>query len=273
MKKLILSIAIGILSISNLLGQTHEQNYISIVGDKVDVLLGSVVYPVDKSESLQEYGYRNFYTSNDKSRHFAGKRRDFSSPYSPLNRTKFNVTKIEKVTYGKYMIELQDIETGEFVYYEHSTLLSRSELALVEIPSTLYASQISSRKDRLEDKITYSTPYGENVAFTKVVRGTDTVTYLSLSTYGSTLNVLEKGATILFTDGTQLKFPDIDIKTKAHTATSLRGYDYSIFKSLTTEEIEIFSTKTIEYFKLYVYDREIKEKDGKKYNAYMNLLK
>ena len=25
---------------------------------------------------------------------------------------------------------------------------------------------------------------------------------------------------------------DIDIKTKAHTATSLSGYDYSIFKSL-----------------------------------------
>ena len=273
MKKLILSIAIGILSISNLLGQIYEQDYISIVGDKPDILLGSVVYPADVSESLQEYGYRNFYTSNDKSRHFAAKKRDYKSPYSPLNRTKFNVTKIEKVTYGKYMLELQDIETGEFVYYEHSTFYSSSELALVEIPSTLYASQISSRKDKLEDKITYSTPYGENVSFTKVVRGADVVIYLSLSTYGSTLNVLEKGATILFTDGTQLNFPDIDIETKAHTATSLSGYDYSIFKSLTAEEIEMFSTKTIEYFKLYIYDRDINEKDGKKYNAYMNLLK
>ena len=77
MKKLILSIAIGILSISNLLGQIYEQDYISIVGDKPDILLGSVVYPADVSESLQEQGYRNFYTSNDKSRHFAAKKRDY----------------------------------------------------------------------------------------------------------------------------------------------------------------------------------------------------
>jgi len=280
MKKLILSIAIGILSIYNVNAQNqeypHQQNYIAVIYDNVDLLIGSKVYP--SNLSLPEYGYSDFYTKPDKKRHYGAKKKDYRSPYSSLNKIEFIVKSATPNSSRTWMLELENTSTSELVYFEYKKSYTKSkhtdsELSFYEIPNAIYSAQISSRKDKLEDKITYSTPYGENVAFTKVVRGADVVIYLSLSTYGSTLNVLEKGATILFTDGTQLNFPDIDIETKAHTATSLSGYDYSIFKSLTAEEIEMFSTKTIEYFKLYIYDRDINEKDGKKYNAYMNLLK
>jgi hypothetical protein len=256
----------------NSFGQVWNQIYISTVERNLELLVGEKVYPADLSEGSQQYGYLDFYTSLDKKRHVNAKKTEYKSPYSPLNRTEFIVNSIIE-TYPKYMLELKNVATGELIYFEHSTLGSSSELALFEVPSGLYASQISVDKDRLEDKITYRTPYDEYVSFVKVVRGEESIIYLSLSTYGSTLNVLEKGATILFTDGTKLEFPDIEIRTKAHTRTNLSGYDYSIFTRLTEEEIEMFSTKTVEYFKLYVYDREINKNEGIKYNAYMNILR
>ena len=280
MKKLILSIAVILLTLNvNAQNQEypHQQNFIATVYDNVDLLIGTKVYP--SNLSLPEYGYGDFYTKPDKKRHYGvKKKKDRKSPYSSLNKIEFIVKSATPNSSRTWILELENTSTSELVYFEYKKPWTKSnnsdsELSFYEIPNAIYSAEISSRKDRLEDKITYSTPYGEFVSFTKVVRGTDTVVYLTLSTYGSTLNVLEKGATILFTDGTQLKFPNIDIKTKAHTASSLSGYDYSIFKSLTAEEIEMFSTKTIEYFKLYIYDREINEKDSKKYNAYMNLLK
>jgi len=255
----------------------HQQNYIAVIYDNVNLLIGSKVYPSNLSNP--DYGYGDFYTKPDKKRHYGvKKKKDYRSPYSSLNKIEFIVNSATSNGSRTWMLELENTSTSELVYFEYEKPFTRSkysdsELSFYEIPNAIYGTQISSRKDRLEDKVTYSTPHGENVSFTKVVRGDEVTTYLSLNTYGSTLNVLEKGATILFTDGTQLKFPDIDIETKAHTATSLSGYDYSIFKSLTEEEIEMFSTKTVEYFKLYVYDREIDERDAKRYNAYMNLLK
>ena len=255
----------------------HQQNYIAVVHDNVDLLIGSKVYP--SNLSLPEYGYGDFYTKPDKKRHYGvKKKKDYKSPYSSLNKIEFIVKSATPNSNRTWILELENTSTSELVYFEYkkpwtNSKHSDSELSFYEIPNAIYSSEISSRKDRLEDKITYSTPYGEFVSFTKVVRGDEVDIYLKLETYGSTLNVLEKGATILFTDGTQLKFPNIDIETKAHTATSLSGYDYSIFKSLTAEEIEMFSTKTVEYFKLYIYDREINKKDGKRYNAYINILK
>jgi len=255
----------------------HQQNYIAVIYDNVDLLIGSRVYPSNLNDT--EYGYGDFYTKPDKKRHYGvKKKKDYRSPYSSLNKIEFIVNSATSNGSRTWMLELENTSTSELVYFEYKKPYTRSkysdsELSFYEIPNAMYSTQISSTKDRLEDKVTYSTPYGESISFTKVVRGGEVVTYLKLETYGSTLNVLEKGATVLFTDGTQLKFPDIDIKTKAHTSTSLSGYDYSIFKSLTADEIEMFSTKTVEYFKLYIYDREIDEKDGKRYNAYMNLLK
>ena len=59
-----------------------------------------------------------------------------------------------------------------------------------------------------------------------------------------------KGVIILFTDGTKLEYP-ANISVSVNSGAN---YDYSSFLTLDEAAMKLFSEKTVEGFKLYIYE-------------------
>ncbi len=121
---------------------------------------------------------------------------------------------------------------------------------------------ISKRIDKYNNTITWSSPsFGkgfaalvlEPVKFIKAEDNGNTFYYLNLTTYGSTLNVGETGAILLFTDGTKWERPNAKIDADV---TDYASWKYSIFETISEDELKLFQTKDVEGFKLYIYTRE-----------------
>ncbi|MDH5825814.1 hypothetical protein [Sphingobacterium faecium] len=80
--------------------------------------------------------------------------------------------------------------------------------------------------------------------------------YLSLNTHGSTYNVGDKGVIILFKDGTKLNKPLVDIDVSSSYGS---GWEYSAFIKLNQSDLNLLKTKSINKFRLYIYDDSLTE--------------
>ena len=125
-----------------------------------------------------------------------------------------------------------------------------------------YDKAITKRIDKYNNSITWSSPsFGKGInAFVlepvKFIRGENNeyILYLNLTAYGSTLNVGETGAILLFTDGTKWERPNAKIDADV---TDYGSWKYSIFETISEDELKLFQTKDVEGFKLYIYNKEI----------------
>ncbi len=94
------------------------------------------------------------------------------------------------------------------------------------------------------------------------------VYYLSLRTYGSTVNVNETGVIILFTDGTKwTRQSKIDVDAESS------GFEYSAFITLALTDLTTFSTKKIKKFRLYIYDEVVNSSDADKFKLFVKCVK
>ena len=81
---------------------------------------------------------------------------------------------------------------------------------------------------------------------------------LTLSTYGYTLTIGKRGVIVLFEDGTKWSRNEtIDVDVDEN------GWEYSAYIPLTKKDLELFSTKKIKKFRLYIYDHEMEEYNSK----------
>jgi hypothetical protein len=104
-----------------------------------------------------------------------------------------------------------------------------------------YCKKIKMSVDQFDGDTTYNTPYGD-VDFTKIIRSTGDVTYMSISTVGSTLNYGESGFVVLLEDGNKIERLDKEIKVKTNSS---YGYKYSVFFTLTDDEIGLLINSPI----------------------------
>ena len=121
---------------------------------------------------------------------------------------------------------------------------------------------ITSEVDKYEGSKSWDSPfYGKGIAGTtpkrvrlmKVKKKDGSITtYMSLLAFGSTLNIDGTGFVLLFQDGTRLENKEIKVDYKSDTGTAY--WKYSIFTRLTDEELEMFATKKIDSYKLYIYE-------------------
>lgn len=123
------------------------------------------------------------------------------------------------------------------------------------------ATKISIKKDKFDGSTTWSSPsFGSGLAgttskrvkFIKVSDDGRINTYLKLTTYGATLNVGEKGLILLFQDGTKLEKPNAEVDSESDSGTVY--WEYSTFTRISDEELEMFASKKIDSFKLYIYE-------------------
>ncbi len=126
-----------------------------------------------------------------------------------------------------------------------------------------YAKDIEVSTDKFDDKTTWNSPYisktygqinSERVWFSKIKNGDVLTYYLKLSTTGLTLNVDGKGATVLFTDGDRIEFPELEISVDVGSGSS---WEYSAFTIITIEQLDKFINKDIDAFKLYIYESNV----------------
>ena len=116
--------------------------------------------------------------------------------------------------------------------------------------------------DQFNGQITEHTPYttqfGGFVSALKVVDGEDVNYYLSLNSNGQTLNVGEKGVTIICDNGSVMDWPDakIEVEWKEYGG-GYSAWRYSAFIPLNDVEMRILSTTTIKAYRLYIYDTDL----------------
>ena len=141
-----------------------------------------------------------------------------------------------------------------------------------------YAKEITIKKDKFDDKTTWSSPFfnkgiaagsKQPVGFVKVKQDGRTVTYLSLTQIGLSLSVNIKGVKILFADGDKIEFPDAEVDVEANTP----NWKYSTFIRISEEDLDKFTNKSIDSFRLYIYDGTISKRKGKKIRGWAQAIK
>ena len=112
---------------------------------------------------------------------------------------------------------------------------------------------ITKKVDKFEDEVKYSTRFNKLIRGLKYVEGEEVSFYLSLTCYGSTLNVREQGVKILLENGQKLNFPDIEIDVELSES---GNYEYSAFIPLNDENVKVLAESRITNYKLYIYEWE-----------------
>ncbi len=126
--------------------------------------------------------------------------------------------------------------------------------------------------DDMTGKITIGSPSEEAVPslkLVKVILAKDTLYLFRLRTYGITLNISETGVIILFTDGTKM-IKETKIAVDIGDETNSWLYKANITAS--SEDLKILATKTIKKFRLFIYDKDINEKEGNDFREYVNCI-
>jgi|LauGreDrversion4_2_1035121.scaffolds.fasta_scaffold10609_11 hypothetical protein len=165
-------------------------------------------------------------------------------------------------------------------------LASALILAFNSIAQTLDCSQIvTSSVDKItgtQTKTTKHLPFKgayalveSPVTYMQTIKNGDTSLYVSLQTYGTTLNIDGKGVILLFADGTKIERPEEKINYAPHTG----GYwKYSAFMELSKEEVEIITKNEIEIIRLFIYDANLpildaSAKGAKTLNKYNSMIR
>ena len=91
---------------------------------------------------------------------------------------------------------------------------------------------------------------------------------LSLSTVGQTYNFGKKGVMIVFTDGTRWQRKTTPIMVDQEAG----GYQYSAHLALTDEDIALFSERTIDEFRLSIYDRDVTDAEAEMFAEQVGCL-
>ncbi|WP_395042880.1 hypothetical protein [Flavobacterium sp.] len=175
------------------------------------------------------------------------------------------------------IFELLNITTKQKIYYQYNCEYVDKFPFLIDLPIPQIKQEpcieIEKEIDDFTKEIKFSSPLMvENsispIIIYKHIKNGKSVYYLKLRTYGSTVNVNEKGVIILFQDGTKwARTEEIDVDANGG------GFEYSAFITLTLADLNTFSTKQIKKFRLYIYDHEIDLEFADKFKSYVQCLK
>lgn len=142
-----------------------------------------------------------------------------------------------------------------------ATIVSAQEYSKKELKAiNAGVEAITKSYDEFNDETTWRSPLLKNISFSKYKDKEGTVRmYLRITANGGTLNVGEKGLTVIFEDGSRFERPAAEIDAKASSG---YGWNYTAFESVNEEEVSLFATKKVKAFKLYIYEGALYGKDA-----------
>lgn len=181
----------------------------------------------------------------------------------------------QNLSSGNPVFKLVDISNGKIIFYKYEPEFSSSFPFLVsgvKIDKDVLCKDLEKNVDDFTNEIKINSPIILNseispIIFHKFQKGSNIRYILDLNTSGLTVNVGKFGAIILFEDGTKLtKNVEIDVDADED------GFDYSAWISLSSNDVKILSEKSIDKFRLYIYDEDIDSGQAEIYKSYLNCL-
>lgn len=132
---------------------------------------------------------------------------------------------------------------------------------LLSLNEALAQDSLSCHHYRTEDKfngeISIYSGREANISFVKVINNKKITYYLSIEYIYSDVNVGKTGAFILFDDGTKFSRPNEKIDCDVDKSGT--GFKYSAFILINPKEMQVFASKKMTDFKLWIYTDSIKE--------------
>ena len=97
--------------------------------------------------------------------------------------------------------------------------------------------------------------------------------YIMFQTNSSSPHYGEVGLIVLFEDGTRLEKPNLDVSCTYYSSSSNTPFNYRSYLILDDELYELFSTKVMKKFRLYIYDVELFARPAEKFVDYVKQIK
>lgn len=173
---------------------------------------------------------------------------------------------------------IKDTATSETFYFKYDSKFATTSygfpfLTQKAMSKEGFCDKIEFSVDDFTNVATFNNPTFENGQITpmilyKIIENSNTKYYLSLRSYGVTVNVMEKGVIILFDDGTKINKPKVEIDVEADK----KGFEYRAYFSLTEAEVLSLTVKKIKKFRLYIYDKEVGKALSEKFTYYVKCL-
>lgn len=198
----------------------------------------------------------------------------FSSEKDSLKHKIFRIEKTELTQddiLGTYaLFTLIDTLTNRklfYVYradkdYEHNILTQPTKIV---IDKETLSDNIFRKHDEIDNEIHLSAPISNDMNLHKYIKNGKSTYFLDLSTEGSTY-AKGQSVTVLFTDGTKWS------RTTDITARLSDNWVYSTFIPLTSADIQLFKTKSIKKYRLYIFDEDPHPYDSEEFRNYVDLI-
>lgn len=255
-----------LLFVTTITASSQQQFFI---GNDTDLLTGKIV-TIKEGKSY----YGDFYKNSDLTTRLF-KKGNGSDP-EKLKGLTFNVKGSMKnpKPYKEEIILILENEKNGTVYYTY--MPKYEDQFLLNIvggltpPDGFLCNRLVPEKDKFSAKLTTYTPENFEYTLSKIEENNESRLYLTLQSYGTTLNINKSGLKILFSDGTVMEKPNEKINFK--NATGTKGWTYTCFLKLTKEDIEILKNKTITDYSLYIYERKLKDNNAFELKEYLKCL-
>lgn len=217
-------------------------------------------------------GYKHFYTGDNfntasSDKNWIYERGEyFGSKYESLVGKVFKVLSYEKYYARngeeKFKIKLANSETGLLVY-DYSAKFEWDfpfeVIGGLEVKNDFFCDKVDSSFDKFTGEIKYTGDCrNEGMSLLKHVNNTSKEIYLSLVVSANTLVLNEKGITILLTNNKRIVKPNAKVDVSVSSSTQ-SNYLYQGFILLNAQDIELLKNERITDFRLYIFDRAIKD--------------
>lgn len=178
--------------------------------------------------------------------------------------------------YEKPIFILRDTNNQKIIYYLYDKNYESEFPFLVSnvtLVKDFFCSQINETTDDFTDEILINNPVIEGnqispvILYKSIINGK--VSYrLGLRSYGSTVNVGQKGVYIIFDNGTKLNKPsaEIDVDVSEH------GYCYSAYITLSSLEVKMITEKRIKKYRLFIYDTNVNAGFAEKFTCFAKCI-
>jgi hypothetical protein len=172
----------------------------------------------------------------------------------------------------KIIFHLVDTLSKDSVYFVHNANDNWTDFPFLTSKLNPLAFQqfIEKEVDDFDGGIRFTHPNANRFYLMKIQTNGKAAYYLRLEADGLTPNISIKGVTLLFTDGSVMKKPLVDIDTDVKHDGS--GYVYSTFMTLSIDEVRQLGKKPIKKYRLYVYDEQIGIEDAVLLTGFANAL-
>jgi hypothetical protein len=256
MKKLIL---FSLIVLSNI--ASYGQNF---PGTNVELLIGKELKVKEKDESLQRYGYNDFYSDGALKRKFNCCENKQNTRYKTLVGKIFKMLSFEAYTdlmgIDKFKLKIENPEVG-IMYYDYDP---RFELEFefeviggLTYPEDFFCKNIVSTNDMFTGELDYASPFAP-VEFYKIIKGNTARTQITLKSQAPILTLNVKGVIILLENGFRIERPEAKIEIKKIKA--LDGSDAFMYTSvfdLGENDIKLLAENRMIKYRLFKHDTNV----------------